>query len=247
MPNDRFGYGRVHAFDALVSSNLPPITITASDDEICTNEALVVTAPAGYDHYLWSNGTTGNPSTYSGPGPVSVVASTSTGCAHSNGLTFFVHVAPPTPTITADGTELTSSSGPAYQWYLNGNPIGGANGMVYTATVSGNYTVEITDLNGCSATSDPEAVVISGIGDVHGNGFAVWPSPANDLLSVRIPAGSGTVRIRVADASGRVVIDQRGAYASQVDLPLGTLPAGSYNLRVEQGDAKWETRFVKVP
>ncbi|HMC96786.1 MAG TPA: S8 family serine peptidase, partial [Flavobacteriales bacterium] len=38
LPNDRFGYGRVHAFNALVTSNMPDIAITASNDEMCSNE-----------------------------------------------------------------------------------------------------------------------------------------------------------------------------------------------------------------
>ena len=37
-------------------------------------------------------------------------------------------------TLTANATGATS-----YQWSLNGNPIGAANGTTYTATASGNY------------------------------------------------------------------------------------------------------------
>lgn len=248
VPNNRFGYGRVHVFDALASSNIPDITISASDDEMCSNEEVEVTAPTGFDAYLWSNGTTGNPSTYTGAGPLMVVASTTTGCAHSNALTFTVLPAPPTPVITVDGTELTSTAAPAYQWYVDGNMIGGATGMIWTALVSGNYTVEVTDANGCAALSAPVNVLISGIGDAVGERFAVWPSPANEMISIRVPAGvARTIVVQVNDASGRVVLSQRLPYASIIDLPIAGLSEGAYTLRVEHGDVKWETRFVKMP
>ncbi|MEO8590917.1 MAG: S8 family serine peptidase [Flavobacteriales bacterium] len=248
LPNDRFGYGRVHAFNALVTSNMPDIAISGSDDEMCANEAVQVTAPAGYDAYLWSNGSTDNPTTYTGTGPLTVVASTATGCAHSNGLTFTLFPLPPTPVITAVGTELTSSVGPSYQWYLDGGLIGGANGQVYVAPVSGSYTVVITDANGCAAESAPEAVVITGIADAAVQGFSIWPSPATDLITIRTPAnGSGAVRITATDARGRVVIDQQETSGGSIIVPLRGVAAGTYALRVRQGDARWETGFVKLP
>jgi hypothetical protein len=74
-----------------------------------------------------------------------------------------VCVPPATPTITPGGpttfcaggsVTLTSSSASGNQWYLNGNPIGGATAQTYIATASGNYTVTVTS-SGC--TSAPSA------------------------------------------------------------------------------------------
>jgi hypothetical protein len=248
LPNNRFGYGRVHAFDALVTSNLPDIAITASANEMCPEGSVEVTAPAGYDHYLWSNGATGNPMTYAGTGPLSVVASTTTGCAHSNEVDFTVWPSPPVPTITANDAELTSSSAPAYQWYLDGDPIDGADEQVHVALVNGSYTVEIIDVNGCTAMSAPEIVVISGIGEVNTFGFSVWPSPTNGSLTVRTPTnGSGAIQIEVIDSRGRQVIGRREPQGGSITLDLDGVAAGTYALRVRQGDVKWETRFTLMP
>ncbi|MBK6831489.1 MAG: S8 family peptidase [Flavobacteriales bacterium] len=248
VPNNRFGLGRVHAFDALVTSNLPDIVVTATDDEMCSNEAVEVSAPAGYDAYLWSNGSTENPTTYTGPGPLTVVASTATGCAHSNELTFTVLPAPPAPVISANGLVLTSSVGPNYQWFLNDVAIGGANDQVYVAGSSGSYTVSVTDANGCSATSAPEDVLVTGINEVAAQGFALWPSPAHDMITVRVPAGSASeVSVMITDASGRRVMEQRAPYASNVQLSLAGLANGTYTVLVVHGDLRWETRFVKLP
>jgi uncharacterized repeat protein (TIGR01451 family) len=74
---------------------------------------------------------------------------------------------PATPTITPGGpttfyaggsVTLTSSSASGNQWYLNGNPIGGATSQQYVATASGNYSVVVTS-SGCSSTSSSAITV----------------------------------------------------------------------------------------
>src|SRR5439155_19340425 len=81
-----------------------------------------------------------------------------------------VHPAPCTPTITPGGpttfctggsVTLTSSSATGNQWFLNGNPIGGATNSTYSATASGTYTVTVTDGNGCSAASAGTSVTVN--------------------------------------------------------------------------------------
>lgn len=247
LPNKHFGYGRVHAFNALVSSNLPDITITGADDEVCSNATVELTAPAGYQNYLWSDGSTSNPTQWSGAGPATVVASDGIGCAHSNALTFSVLPVPAVPTITPNGSELTSSAGPSYQWYLNGSPILDANGQVWTALVSGSYAVEVTDVNGCSAMSLPEMVIVNAVAEAAVDGFALWPSLSTGKVNIRVPAGgSGPVRIRIFDAHGRAVVDRTDPYAATNELVLdGSIPSGVYSVVVEQGNQRWEARFVK--
>lgn len=56
--------------------------------------------------------------------------------------------------------DATTGVGYTYQWYLNGGTIVGATSASYTASVSGVYTVEITD-NGCTSTSPGVTVTVS--------------------------------------------------------------------------------------
>jgi CshA-type fibril repeat protein len=56
---------------------------------------------------------------------------------------------------TAEASVGTFSS---YVWSFNGNPIAGATNQTYTAELAGNYTVKVTDINGCEATS-PEVTL----------------------------------------------------------------------------------------
>jgi hypothetical protein len=68
----------------------------------------------------------------------------------------------PTPTITAAGSTticsgstvtLTADPGFTYQWFLNGNAIGGATASTYAADQTGKYTVQETNASGGSAIS----------------------------------------------------------------------------------------------
>jgi len=72
---------------------------------------------------------------------------------------------------------LTSSSETGNQWYLNGNPIGGATAQQYHPTVTGDYTATVT-ANGC--TSAPSA----------STSLTVKPIPAAPTIT---PAGPTTV------------------------------------------------------
>lgn len=56
-----------------------------------------------------------------------------------------------TPTISAQGSVLTSSEAATYQWYRNGVKIDGATQISYTATDQGVYVVRVTYATSCEA------------------------------------------------------------------------------------------------
>ncbi len=85
-------------------------------------------------------------------------------------FTITVNPTPVTPTITPGGpttfctggsVTLTSSSATGNQWYLDGNPIGGATNQNHVATTSGNYTVVVTQLGCPSAPSAAITVIVN--------------------------------------------------------------------------------------
>ncbi len=85
-------------------------------------------------------------------------------------VTLTVNPTPATPTITPSGpttfftggsVTLTSSSATGNQWYLNGNPIGGATSTTYVATTGGNYTVLVTTSGCASAQSAATTVTVN--------------------------------------------------------------------------------------
>jgi hypothetical protein len=87
---------------------------------------------------------TGTPAPCNIQNPVAAAQGNTTICSNS-----FVNLL--TPTVT----------GYAYQWQFNGAPITGATGSVYAASNAGNYTVQITDLQGCTAVSNSVTVNVN--------------------------------------------------------------------------------------
>jgi hypothetical protein len=108
---------------------------------------------------------------------------------------------PATPTITPGGpttfcaggsVTLASSSPTGNQWYVNGNPIGGATAQQYLATASGGYTVTVT-ASGC--TSAPSAATTVTVNPIPSTPVITAPStvaPGSPNHTASVPSNLGS-------------------------------------------------------
>jgi hypothetical protein len=148
----------------LTIDQVPPATITASGPtSFCEGGSVTLTANAGTS-YSWSTGATTQSINITASGTYSVTVNQPGGCVtNSQDVTVTVHVAPPAgitasgPTTFCDGENvvLTASSGASYSWS------NGASTPSITVSAAGNYTVTITQANGCSRTSTPTSVTVN--------------------------------------------------------------------------------------
>ncbi|MBL7928726.1 MAG: T9SS type A sorting domain-containing protein [Bacteroidia bacterium] len=121
-------------------------------------------------------------------------------------VTATVLAVPPTPTISQNGSQLTSSSPVNNQWYLNGNPIPGATGQIHNVTQAGSYTVVVTDpVTGCSSESQP--VIMVGITENNASaGISISPNPATHYVTVSMLNQKELIqKIVLKDVTGRLV------------------------------------------
>ncbi|HEX9982141.1 MAG TPA: IPT/TIG domain-containing protein [Thermoanaerobaculia bacterium] len=164
-----------------VTVNPTPATPTITPGgptTFCAGSSVLLTSSSATGNQWHLNGSPiggATNQTYSATagGTYTVVVTTS-GCASapSSGTSVTVNPAPATPTITPGGPTtfctggsvlLTSSSATGNQWFLNGNPIGGATNPTHSATVGGAYTVVVT-ASGCpSAPSSATNVTVNPI------------------------------------------------------------------------------------
>lgn len=155
------------------------------------------------------------------------------------------------PVITSASTLLTSTVGSTYQWYYNGSLIPGATAQTYTATISGNYYVEVTYFNTCPYPSNTINLSITGIENVESiSNVAVFPNPAAQELNVVFRVGTNEkVKLKVLDLLGQT-IDERviSAMANQKQsesFQIGTLQQGLYFIEISSGDFKYLEKIVK--
>jgi choice-of-anchor B domain-containing protein len=148
------------------------------------------------------------------------------------------------PTVELLGdTLLAVSSATSYQWYLNGEPIPGADGPTQPVQATGDYWVEVVDANGCPAVSEPVyAELLVAATEPQTPGLKLYPNPARSWLIVEAPAPLEAVRL--FDAQGRLVQAVPGQGHPALEISLSGLPAGVYQVQVRSQERSWSQRVV---
>lgn len=213
------------AAKSVTVNSIPTPTITGTTT-ICSGTSTTLTASGGTT-YTWSNGATTASITISPANTQSytVTATSSSGCSGSTTKSVTVKTTPSTPTITQNGSVLTSSSATGNQWYLNGNPISGATAQNYTVTQNGNYTVVVTT-NGCSsAGSAPLNYVSTDITQADNTYFLnIYPNPNDGNFNVAFNVSSkADYKLELRNTLGQIIYqevlsDFTGTYLKQMNI-----------------------------
>jgi len=134
----------------------------------------------------------------------------------------------PMPSISADGSLLTSSPALGYAWYLDGNLIEGATEQTYEASESGVYYVIANQGTNCLLQSNSVGVVVTGVQEQQQNAVRTFPVPADGSLRFEgLPVGATAIELR--DLTGRLVMNVPvAANASTSTAEVGALPNGTY-------------------
>ncbi len=151
---------------------------------------------------------------------------------------------PATPIITQNGQNLFSSSPTGNQWNLNGLPIQGETGTSFMPGQNGSFTVTVTDINGCSATSAPFNVTTLGINSTEAK--SIFSSMVYDGKILRFntsPDILNQASLNVLDVKGEIIINiPAGSLKPQTDL--GYLSVGIYLLSLSQNNSIYTKRIV---
>ncbi|MFT3911082.1 MAG: T9SS type A sorting domain-containing protein [Ferruginibacter sp.] len=200
-------------------------TVTLTSSSATGNQWNLGGSPIG--------GATNQTLVVSASGNYSVTVTNGFGCsATSANTTVTINPLPATPTITPAGpvtqcggtVTLTASTPGAWQWNLEGSPIGGANNQTLVVSASGNYSVTVTNEFGCSATSAVTSVTIN-------------PVPATPTIT---PAGpitqcGGTVTLTSSSATGNQWNLGGSPIGGQTGQTLVVSASGIYSVTVTNG------------
>jgi hypothetical protein len=222
--------------------NLSDVTILADGPlGFCEGDSVVLDAGAGYDSYLWSNGDITQTTTISEGGSYSV-SGTSGGCTFGSD-TVDVSVSSLQITVVADGTELSVDAGyVSYQWFLNGSPIPGATSETYVATSNGNFSVLVTDANGCTGTGLIEFTLPDGIDDLGVDvPFKVFPNPSEGQFKLNTEF-SDTYSVVVYNAVGQKILEDSSSQSDRLQFNLTT--SGTYLLQLIVNERVYHKKLV---
>lgn len=125
--------------------------------------------------------------------------------------------------------------------------------IVLNNTVNGEVFSFNLPFQADSALLDPELWLISGqnivtrVSDaVQGDdAIVLFPNPATNVLTIRMPSATGALQLRVLDALGRVVRNGTLTNPQRGELDVSGLPTGAYLLELRDADRSWVQRFVK--
>ena len=235
----------------VVVTSAPSVVITGNPS-ICLGSSTTLTAtgnPTG-GVYTWSNGSnmataTVNPTvttSYTVDYIISGCPSAMSSITVTVNALPNVNLGPDTTICEFDFPYVLSSpsSGNNVQYVWNT----GDQANVLTITTGGNYSLTVTDLNGCSSTDN--IVVISdpcaGVENVENSSVLVYPNPASDIIN--ITSESTINEYQIYDLNGKlIVIDKLNS--NQISISISKFADGIYRLKIVQDNSIEWVKIIK--
>lgn len=238
IPNNAYGYGKIHALNMMLQSNFTT-TITAASP-FCPGDSAFSTASVPYT-IRWMNGSTSYNSALTTSGDAYFIAYDQHGCkSYSDTIPVVALSAPPAPVIYVNGTLLSTDPYPSLQWYENGTAIPGATNASYTITLpsSSYFTVARTSTDGCEVFSEPYNPSL-GIEEL-ANQINVYPNPTQG--TVNIDASVPVSDVLVLDVQGRTV---KKVADGKHEVSVSELESGTYYLVIHTDVQYFQVKIVK--
>ena len=163
---DANGCSDVSSNYAITNAAAPLATITnLGSSVLCAGDSTTLSAPSGMSSYLWSDGSTTQSITASTAGNYAVTVTNADGCSATSAATPITSSTITTPSITSSGStticsgsDVTLSVPTGYASYSWSD--GSTTNSITTGT-AGNYSVTVTNADGCSTTTSATAVTVN--------------------------------------------------------------------------------------
>jgi predicted RNase H-like HicB family nuclease len=223
-----------------------PIITPNGSLTFCDGENVVLISSESTGN-SWSNGASSQVISVNFAGSYSVTFTDVNGCsATSAPITVTVYPLPAAPTISANGSLTFCEGGNVVLNSSQANGILWSNGSAFqslTIYSSGDYSVEYTDVNGCSATSLPTTVTVNpnpAIPTISANGSLTFCEGGNVILTSSESIGNlwstgETTQSITVNSSGIYAVsftDINGCIANSSLIPVivNSLPAANVSM-----------------
>jgi hypothetical protein len=228
--------------DSLVCNLAQPI-LTSSANAICINDSAHICASLNFTSYNWNSGQTTPCINATQSGYYLVTVTDQNYCtAVSNSLELLIDT-PAQISILTNHDTLSTNYGIGIQWFLNGAPIPGDTTNQIIATKAGQYTVQITDSNGCTALSNP--VTITSINNVTENAITIYPNPSVGNWQLAVSNDLIDASFQIWDEAGQVIYQSKITSTSS-NIQLTGVAGGIYFLKINTPEGLVVRKLVKL-
>ncbi len=226
-----------------VNNSTAAITVNG-DTAVCQGDSIMLSASAA-NNYLWSSGETSASIYAHQSGTYTVTTTDGNNCtAVSAPVNVQVYPLPAKPAVSQSGDTLYSSIAVQYQWYFEGGPLLDDTLQRILLTSNGQYTVVVTDSNGCSNTSDDFTVSGLDIPSSASGAFRLSPNPAHEAVTVS-PFNGPITKAELFDYTGKLVLQQNRPINKPYTFNVNDLPAGTYYVKVVINERSYAVTFIK--
>jgi hypothetical protein len=231
------------AVSTVVVNSLP--TILVNSGAICSGQSFTMT-PTGASTYTYSNGS--SVATPTADATYTVSGTGTNGCKNTATSTVTVNALPTLMTMTSntllcagETATLSVMGASTYTWSTTENTMD----IVVAPTVQTTYTVNATDVNGCSntITITQDVSLCTGIFTMANNNTSIhlYPNPNNGLFSLELTKGS---KVTVTNALGQIIIAEIFE-AGKCNLDIQNESKGVYFVTVNENNRQQIIKLIK--
>ncbi|MFN5319310.1 MAG: YCF48-related protein [Bacteroidia bacterium] len=223
----------------IIEPAVAPLADAGTDASICVGEAVNlgnISDPSG--SYLWTPASGLDSDSISQPlaSPTettlyTLIVTNEFGCTATDSIQINVNTLPDAPIIELNGSFIIVTNGApgTYTWYLNNEVILGSTENNLALTGLGTFTVQHTDLNGCTSEFS-NALELNSVGT---DELPSAPLRFN-TEGIFLPRLDSDVLLTIMDAQGRVVYSRTlNIGESNSFLSLNKLPKALYWVRLD--------------
>lgn len=146
--------GIAEELNVTISPKPNPKITTKGSTIFCEGDSVILDGGAGFQSYKWSTGDTTEKIIVKISALVSLTVTSNDNCNGSDTLAIVVYPKPDKPKILNINDTLFSSTADSYQWYRDGNLLGGETNNYIFSKIAGRYKVVVKSIFGCINESD---------------------------------------------------------------------------------------------
>jgi uncharacterized repeat protein (TIGR01451 family) len=216
-----------------VNSN-PSIHAMITDSIICEGDTAIAYINQSFDQMLWSSGSNTDSSLAQTSGWQTVWVMDGNGCMATDSVYLHSNPLPNTPIISQIGDSIfvPNDSNLSYQWYNGGGVVViNETGFWLTPSVEGDYSIAVTDSNGCTEWSDLYTFSFINLGEELAQKASIYPNPFKDFTTLSFAEAQTNTLVELRDIHGKI-LQTYTVNGKSLEIQRDELPVGLYFLQI---------------